>query len=401
MENKQVWPSLALLTGAVPADVFFSNFWEQKHLLVRASDNLQLAGLVDSLFSFEHVDQLLSVSGPRFRNFIRMSRGGHSIPSNKYSSTRDDGLENYKPREIIELYREGATITVNRAHQCSPELANLCGILSTDLNAHVNANVYVTPPNSQGFAAHSDTHDVFLVQVSGKKRWKVQKTLEYLATTQNHNVKSDPVSEKRWDTFSLMRGDVVYIPRGLLHEGIAENSHSLHITLGIHSTTWADLTRRILSKVESRESFFRQSVSADANITDSTVNKLISILSSELRNSEIVREVTEIDRKRTGTQSVRGSFLKITDKPTIGLKTKIGPTRNDVPDIVLRGEKCVLYFETKILTFPNFVSKHLRMVLQNDSIAADDLPDDLDDNGKLTLFRCLLAEGVIRICDEV
>ena len=32
-------------------------------------------------------------------------------------------------------------------------------------------NAYITPPENQGFAAHYDTHDVFVLQVSGSKRW--------------------------------------------------------------------------------------------------------------------------------------------------------------------------------------------------------------------------------------
>ncbi len=401
MKNKQIWPSLEMLIGELPAENFFSEVWEKKHLLVRASSNAQFTDILDRLFSFEHADQLLSVSGPRFRNFIRMTKDGRPIPNDQFSMEREDGLETYKPGKIIQLYREGATITVNRAHQCSTELARLCGDLSRELKAHVNANVYITPPQSQGFAVHSDTHDVFLVQINGTKRWKVQKNLEYLSTTRNHNVKSDPVSERRWDTFSLTRGDIIYIPRGLLHEGMSQDTHSLHITLGIHSTTWADLTRRVLNKVEFRESIFRQSIRPDVEIPESTIRQLISILSSGLRNSKIIREVIDDDRKRNDTVSVRGCFLKASEKPTIGMKTRIGPVRNDIPDIVLLDEKCVLYFGEKVLTFPNFASLHLRAILQNTSVTVDDLPGGLDDEGKLTLVRCLFAHGVLKICDEL
>ena len=37
----------------------------------------------------------------------------------------------------------------------------------------VGANVYLTPPGTQGFAPHYDDVDVFLLQLEGKKEWRV------------------------------------------------------------------------------------------------------------------------------------------------------------------------------------------------------------------------------------
>ena len=34
-------------------------------------------------------------------------------------------------------------------------------------------NAYITPPQSQGFAPHHDVHDVFVLQVSGRKHWTI------------------------------------------------------------------------------------------------------------------------------------------------------------------------------------------------------------------------------------
>ena len=42
-----------------------------------------------------------------------------------------------------------------------------------DLGHPVQANAYATPAGAQGFAVHHDTHDVFVLQVAGEKRWLV------------------------------------------------------------------------------------------------------------------------------------------------------------------------------------------------------------------------------------
>ena len=216
--TKSPWECLAALITPLPVEEFLPHYWEHRCLLVRSIENPSVKTLSKTIFSFDQMDEILSVPGPRFRDFIRLSKGGHSIPRGEYSIGRNDGLVDFDVEKVLALYRDGATITLNRAQQCNSELASLCIGLAEEFSAHVNANIYITPPNSQGFAAHADTHDVFLIQVEGRKKWKVQTDLEYLATPRNPNFASDPVSTAQWDEFYLDVGDAVYIPRGLLHE---------------------------------------------------------------------------------------------------------------------------------------------------------------------------------------
>ena len=46
----------------------------------------------------------------------------------------------------------------------------------------------MTPPQNQGFSAHYDTHDVFVLQVAGSKRWVVHPP-----------VLADPLPGQDWD----------------------------------------------------------------------------------------------------------------------------------------------------------------------------------------------------------
>ena len=50
----------------------------------------------------------------------------------------------------------------------------------------------------------------------------------------------------------LRQGDLLYIPRGVVHEAATTDDSSIHITLGLHVWRWADLLREsILSLAES------------------------------------------------------------------------------------------------------------------------------------------------------
>ncbi len=392
--------SLEGLLGSLPVARFWTDYWERRHLLLPGAQNPGLKAIFRGLFSFERADQVLSVPGPRFEDFIRLSEGGHPIPSRDYSVPRHDGTADFDVERVLELYADGTTITLNRAHQCSEELAALCVDLSRELHAHINANVYMTPPNGQGFSVHSDTHDVFLLHVEGRKRWRIQETLEYLSTPRNPNVTSDPLAVQEWVEFDLDAGDAVYIPRGLLHEGIADASHSLHITLGIHPYTWADMVRDVVADVEAKETLLRQSTTGGPTGFEDALSTVTSRLTARLSDPTSIGLLVSERTEHHQAGAHRGRFRKVTTPPPITLTTAVRVRAGLEASLERFAGEGVLRFGTKSLTFPLYVFEHLQMLLGSTGITAAQLPSDLDDAGKLTLLRRLLSERVIVVCQE-
>ena len=58
-------------------------------------------------------------------------------------------------------------------HRVWPPVLQFCQELAGELGHPVQANAYVTPPQNQGFSAHYDVHDVFVLQIAGEKRWRI------------------------------------------------------------------------------------------------------------------------------------------------------------------------------------------------------------------------------------
>jgi ribosomal protein L16 Arg81 hydroxylase len=65
-----------------------------------------------------------------------------------------------------------ASVVINRADKFSAELHSLCTSLQNEM-PFAYCQVYLTPSNCQTVCAHSDDRDVLLLQVLGKKRWRV------------------------------------------------------------------------------------------------------------------------------------------------------------------------------------------------------------------------------------
>ncbi|WCJ42182.1 Bifunctional lysine-specific demethylase and histidyl-hydroxylase NO66 [Euphorbia peplus] len=145
-----------------------------------------------------------------------------------------------------EAYREGYTIALRGLEFRFPSIAAVADTLASLFGQpSVGANLYLTPPNSQGLARHYDDHCVFVCQLYGNKSWTVfsepsrqlPRLYDHLESQQCLNSES---SFKNSKTLLLSEGDVLYIPRGFAHEACTENTGSgelgglsLHVTFGI------------------------------------------------------------------------------------------------------------------------------------------------------------------------
>lgn len=114
----------------------------------------------------------------------------------------------------------------------------------------VGANVYLTPKNSQGFAPHYDDIEAFVLQVEGKKRWRLYKPRtrkEMLPRESSKNFKQEEIGEPCLDVI-LEAGDLLYFPRGYIHQALTlKNHHSLHITVSAYQKqTYGDLLETLI-----------------------------------------------------------------------------------------------------------------------------------------------------------
>ncbi|HEX5511746.1 MAG TPA: cupin domain-containing protein, partial [Actinomycetales bacterium] len=160
---------LDLLAG--DATSFLTKIWAtQVH--VHRTDPAKLVHLL----SLDDVDHLLTSSAIR-TPALRMAKDGEVLPSAQF--TRSASLAGapltglVDPAKVTDLVEDGATAVLQGLHRYWPPLTRLVRDLELRLGHLCQANAYLTPPSAQGFALHSDTHDVFVFQTHGHKRWEV------------------------------------------------------------------------------------------------------------------------------------------------------------------------------------------------------------------------------------
>lgn len=220
---------------------FFDEVFEDRHELIARDDPERFADLV----SIAAIDDFVA-SHELHAGMIDMTRAEPQIMRNQFIQDNDV----IDRSAVMRLYQDKGTLIAPHFHSYHKPLADFVRALEPVFSAQIQTNIYLTPPGAQGFRTHYDNHDVFVLQVSGSKKWRLYNTpVDKPFRGEGFEPGVHDVGEPEQE-FLLHAGDTVYIPRGMMHDADSFDDHSsLHITLGLVAKTWADLVLESISKV--------------------------------------------------------------------------------------------------------------------------------------------------------
>ncbi|WP_328558495.1 cupin domain-containing protein [Streptomyces coelicoflavus] len=225
------------LTGLGRAE-FARDVWARTALHTRR------AGDFSDLFSADAVDELVSRRGLR-TPFLRVAKDGSTLPDTSFTSPAGAGAtiaDQLDDTAVWRAFGDGATLVLQALQRTWQPLGDFVAGLGSELGHPVQANAYITPPQSRGFDDHYDVHDVFVLQIQGTKRWLIHEPVhpdplrDQPWTDRRPAVAEAAKGDARIDTV-LEPGDTLYLPRGWLHSAQARGAVSIHLTLGIHTWT--------------------------------------------------------------------------------------------------------------------------------------------------------------------
>lgn len=214
---------------------FFLHFFENRFFF-------QKNAVADFRFGWKDINDILYVQDPGARG-IRLFKNG-PIQENEYIESYNElGVSRRRIRKEA-LYRimgDGGTLVMNRLELVSPQVRKLCMSVSGVSGAPAIANGYVAFNGLGSFGKHWDTHDVFAVQLFGRKRWVLYEPTFQLPTRSqtSRDYKSFCPATPVFDEV-LDKGDILYIPRGWWHEALPVGEETFHVAIGMHGPTLAD-----------------------------------------------------------------------------------------------------------------------------------------------------------------
>ncbi|XGW05178.1 hypothetical protein V3C99_015952 [Haemonchus contortus] len=248
-EDSSVTATRAFAWMVAPCDVqsFFKDFFQTNALIAKRGT----PNYYNNLYSTKHFVELLENNHLEYGTNINIAeyKDGVRLTLN--------GKGRVYPDHIKEHLSLGRSVQFVNPQTFDNRVWYLCEVLQELFGCFVGANTYLTPPGSAGFAPHWDEIDAFLLQLEGRKYWKV-----YAPDSRDNELPREPSGnfndedmKNRKPTFEgwIEAGDLLYIPRGFIHNATTDdNVHSLHITISSGRLwTFADLLEKLVPEAVS------------------------------------------------------------------------------------------------------------------------------------------------------
>mgnify|MGYP001142847269 CR=1 FL=1 len=304
-------------------------------------------------------------------------------------------------RRIAAAFSSGQTLYLTKADRAADSLGNMCWLLFQDLSRHgvalrdeVNAHMFLTPRNSQGFAAHRDAHASFILQCEGTKHWKVYTPRD--ANLQAHRrgtVGPEELAEYDVREVTLHPNDVLYIPEWWPHEAAASSEHSLHVTLRAFPLRWCDLIGELADRLPSLAAPLPTGTNPDEKLAAG----MAEMLEQVGRSGDLVRLLPETwtaTAVETPVARPTGTLRKSLNAELLGLET---------PLIRIQGVDCELH-ESDTAAELNFAGATVRgprhfapifgFIAETTRFRPCDLPKIDANYDRLEVARRLVSDGL-------
>lgn len=286
------------------------------------------------------------------------------------------------PRQALALFEDGATVVFQGLHRYWPALSGLVAELELELGHPGQANAYLTPPGSQGFAVHADSHDVFVFQTVGTKRWEVHTP--------------DGIED-----ILLEPGMCLYLPTGTPHAARAQETASLHVTIGINRLTWRGLLQRtvhtLLDDVD--DEHLPAGFLEDPSALASELSRRLAGLADDLRDLDAEMAVEAEVRRFLTTRLPRlpGGLLDTLAVRDLDDQTVLRRRPGHPCVLVGHGDRVEILLGDRFLDVPGWLRPALEELTSRTELRPADLADHLDLQSRLVLCRRLVREGLLEV----
>jgi hypothetical protein len=371
---------------------FATDFFEKNYLHIQRNDRFYF----EKLLQAHDLDALLGSRQFQFPS-LRLTKAGEELTSEKYSNDKQVDLS-----RVHKFFLDGYTIILNALHEQNKALGTLVNRLSNDLGHPFQTNIYITPPNSQGFPAHYDTHDVFVLQIEGSKSWRIYADSPVvLPTKQMEFQKEKHAVPESYTMVELKKGELLYIPRGMMHDAQTNSDLSVHVTLGWLGYTWTDVLIQMLLEFSKNKDAPRRFIdpfkdTASQNLEQEFSNVLHQFLSSNAINQSLQQFRLELAANQ---RFFFDDLLKnATQYQTISPISRFLLRKNVSSVLKNSSDEVSVIIGSRAITFPHYTFNAIDFIINSTQpFTVSNLPDDLDDEGKMVLVKRLLKEGVLTL----
>jgi Cupin superfamily protein len=213
---------------------FLSEFWTKKFLHLRGQK-----GRFTSLLTWEKLNAILEWQNPP--PLIKLLQGGNPVDPQYYIDHMDKRPEarQLNAGRLIASISQGAALVIDGIQRNAPPLKDLSEQFEDVFQAPNQVNLYAGWGTQNTFHLHWDPQEVFILQLSGRKHWKIYAPTRPYPLKDEIEKAPEPTGQPVWEGI-VEDGDMLYMPRGWWHVVHPLNEPSLHLNVGLETASGAD-----------------------------------------------------------------------------------------------------------------------------------------------------------------
>jgi len=373
---------LQSLLGHTTIEDFFANYWEKKPLLVKRKD----ADFYGEVFSLNTMKEVMKTNELYFESDVNVCR----YVGNEKELLNED--RQITAEDVEDLMQEQATFQFHQPQRYVDQLWCAVEKLETYFGSLVGSNVYITPKDSQGLAPHCDDVEIFVMQLEGKKEWKLYKPMVELSRDYTQDLMQEQIGEPMMEV-TLEQGDMLYFPRGVIHQAkTVGEGHSTHISVSTYQqNTWGDFMNHAVTQA------IEKALEEDVSIRGGLPVNYVSMLGTGKNIGSYIEDESEgngtshsnldDEKVKEFKESVKSHLSKLVDHIDVNkaadsmcadfMANRLPPYGSVKPNDDDDDEDREAQLEDKIkLKYAD----HVRVVFNNEEENEDDDDDDDDDD---------------------
>lgn len=242
-------PSAMTFTDAlapVSVETFLADYWCQTILRVPG-----YPGKFNSIMPWAELERILEehhLGPPKLELF----QNGKSLPPERYLTKRR-GTPMINSAGLLNALSGGASLMLMSVDDLTPGARAFAESMEQTLQLNCLTHLFAAWRKQNAFNLHYDRWSVFVVQIAGRKRWKVYRpTLPYPLKDEPTLPAPAPTEAPVWEGV-LEDGDMLYMPRGWWHEAVPEDGLSLHVSFSLDPSNGVDLLHWLADQLACHE----------------------------------------------------------------------------------------------------------------------------------------------------
>jgi hypothetical protein len=181
---------------------------------------------------------------------LRLVKAGETLKPDTYLNG-----DRVNASGLMKQLANGATLALNFCDEVHPPLQELARELERLLHANVHVNVYAGWRRDNGFDIHWDDQDTLILQIAGRKHWKVwppTRPYPFKHDVVDTSLKTKPDGPPVWDHV-LEQGGLLSIPRGWWHVAYPMDEPCMHLTVTIVNPNGIDMLHWLANRMKTSE----------------------------------------------------------------------------------------------------------------------------------------------------